>query len=88
MAVQVMQAIVREAGMREQTHLIQTGVRRLLEDVGRLRDRVGKRTGPEDTREPESGDLFCGLARSRTADGVVLHRRQGAAGDRHPPPFC
>jgi DNA recombination protein RmuC len=41
-AVQVMQALVREARMREQTHLIQTEVRRLPEDVERLSDRVGK----------------------------------------------
>ena len=42
MAIQVMQAIVRDSKMREQAHLIQIEVQRLLEDVGRLRDRVGK----------------------------------------------
>ncbi|MBV9705513.1 MAG: DNA recombination protein RmuC [Methylobacteriaceae bacterium] len=42
MAIQVMQAIVRDARMREQAHVIQIEVRKLLEDVGRLRDRVGK----------------------------------------------
>ena len=42
MAIQVMQAIVRDSKMREQAHQIQDEVRRLLEDVGRLRDRVGK----------------------------------------------
>lgn len=42
MAVQVMQAIVRDARVREQADKIQTEVRLLLGDVGRLHDRVGK----------------------------------------------
>lgn len=42
MAIQVMQAIVRDSKMREAAHLIQDEVRKLLEDVGRLRDRVVK----------------------------------------------
>jgi DNA recombination protein RmuC len=42
MAVQVMQAIVRDARVREQAHVIQVEVRRLVEDVARLRERAGK----------------------------------------------
>jgi DNA recombination protein RmuC len=42
MAVQVMQAIVRDARVREQAHLIQNEVRLLTADVQRLHDRVGK----------------------------------------------
>ena len=42
MAVQVMQAIVRDARVREQAHVIQTEVRMLIADVGRLHERVGK----------------------------------------------
>jgi DNA recombination protein RmuC len=42
MAVQVMQAIVRDARVREQAHEIQVEVRRLVEDVERLRERAGK----------------------------------------------
>lgn len=42
MAVQVMQALVRDARVREQAHVIQIEVRRLVEDVTRLRQRVGK----------------------------------------------
>jgi DNA recombination protein RmuC len=45
MAIQVMQAIVRDARMREQAHLIQAEVRNLVEDVGRLRERVAKLDG-------------------------------------------
>lgn len=39
--VQTLQAIFRDARMREQTGLIKVEVGRLLEDVGRLKDRVG-----------------------------------------------
>ena len=42
MAVQVMQAIVRDARVREQAHAIQNEVRLLITDVGRLHDRIGK----------------------------------------------
>jgi DNA recombination protein RmuC len=42
MAVQVMQALVRDARVREQAHVIQVEVRRLVEDVGRLRQRAAK----------------------------------------------
>ncbi len=42
MAMQVMQAIVRDARVREQAHEIQIEVRRLVDDVGRLRERVAK----------------------------------------------
>lgn len=42
MAIQVMQAIVRDARVREQAHIIQDEVRKLADDVRRLRDRVVK----------------------------------------------
>ncbi len=45
MAIQVMQAIVRDARVREQAHIIQDEVRKLADDVRRLRDRVGKLDG-------------------------------------------
>lgn len=45
LAIQVMQAIVRDARMREQAHAIQAEVRRLLEDVERLRERTGRLGG-------------------------------------------
>jgi DNA recombination protein RmuC len=40
LAVQTMQAILKDVKMREQAHLIQREVVHLMEDVGRLRDRV------------------------------------------------
>ncbi len=42
MAVQVTQALVRDAKMREQAHVIQKEVHVLMQDVGRLSDRVSK----------------------------------------------
>jgi DNA recombination protein RmuC len=40
LAIQVVQAILRDQRMREQAHVIQTEVARLLEDIDRLGDRV------------------------------------------------
>ena len=40
LAVQTMQAILKDVQMREQAHLIQREVTRLMEDMGRLRERV------------------------------------------------
>ena len=42
LAIQVLQAVVRDARMREQAHFIQVEVRHLLDDVSRLRERAGK----------------------------------------------
>ncbi len=40
LAIQVVQAIVKDARMREQAHLIQAEVRLLMDDLGRLRERA------------------------------------------------
>lgn len=42
LAIQVVQAIVRDARMREQAEVIQAEVGKLMDDVKRLRDRAGK----------------------------------------------
>lgn len=42
LSIQVVQAILKDARMREQAHLIQHEVIRLMDDVGRLDDRVRK----------------------------------------------
>jgi DNA recombination protein RmuC len=42
LSIQVIQAVLKDARMREQAHLIQGEVIRLMEDVGRLDDRVRK----------------------------------------------
>lgn len=45
LSIQVIQAVLKDARMREQAHLIQGEVIRLMEDVGRLDDRVRKLKG-------------------------------------------
>jgi DNA recombination protein RmuC len=42
LSIQVIQALLKDARMREQAHLIQGEVVRLMEDVSRLDDRVRK----------------------------------------------
>ncbi len=42
LAVQLAQAVVRDARMREEAHLIQAETRRLVDDVGKLRARAAK----------------------------------------------
>ena len=42
MAIQVMQTVVRDARMRDQAHVIQDEVAKLLDDVRRLAERTGK----------------------------------------------
>ena len=42
LSIQVIQAVLKDARMREQAHLIQGEVIRLMEDVSRLDDRVRK----------------------------------------------
>ena len=60
MAVQVMQAIVRDARVREQAHMIQTEVRHLVADVGRLHERVSKLH----THVRQAGDDIAGALTS------------------------
>ncbi|MCX8281807.1 DNA recombination protein RmuC [Phyllobacterium sp. 0TCS1.6C] len=45
LSIQVIQAVLKDVRMREQAHLIQKEVVRLMEDVGRLDDRVRKLQG-------------------------------------------
>jgi DNA recombination protein RmuC len=45
LSIQVIQAVLKDARMREQAHLIQGEVIRLMEDVGRLDERVRKLQG-------------------------------------------
>ncbi|MDJ0514665.1 MAG: DNA recombination protein RmuC [Methyloceanibacter sp.] len=42
LSIQVIQAVLKDARMREQAHVIQTEVAKLMEDMGRLDDRVRK----------------------------------------------
>ena len=42
LSIQIVQAVLRDARLREQAHLIQDEVARLMDDIGRLDDRVAK----------------------------------------------
>lgn len=69
LAVQVIQSVLRDARMREQAHVIQAEVGRLLLDVGRLTERVGKlqthfaQTNKDLDQIMISGDKISGRAR-------------------------
>ena len=69
MAIQVMQTIVRDVRVRDQAHLIQAEVRKLLDEVGRMRDRVAKL----ETHFRLAQDDVAGIA---TAAGKVVKRAE------------
>ena len=60
MAIQVMRSVMRDAAIREQTHLIQDEVGKLLDDVKRLAERAAKL----DTHFRQAQDDLAGLATS------------------------
>jgi DNA recombination protein RmuC len=60
MAIQVMRSVMRDAAIREQTHLIQDEVAKLLDDVKRL----GERAAKLDTHFRQAQDDLAGLATS------------------------
>ena len=60
LAVQTMQAILKDVKMREQAHLIQREVAKLMDDMGRLRERVldlQRHFGQANQRHREDPDL-------------------------------
>lgn len=84
MAVQVMQAIVRDARVREQAHLIQNEVRTLVADVARLHDRIGKlgthfrQAGDDVAAALTSADKI--LKRGERIDALDFSESEGSAG--------
>ncbi len=58
LSIQVIQAILRDARMREQAHLIQGEVVRLMEDLGRLDERVRKLHGHFLTTQKDVDDIL------------------------------
>ncbi len=72
MAIQVCQAIVRDANMRDQARLIQTEVAKLLEDVRRLQDRSLKlETHFRQAQDDLSGVTTSAEKVSRRGDRIV-----------------
>ncbi len=84
MAVQVMQAIVRDARVREQAHLIQDEVRTLVADVTRLHERIGKlgthfrQAGDDVAAALTSADKI--LKRGERIDALDFTEGEAAAG--------
>ncbi|HEX8663447.1 MAG TPA: DNA recombination protein RmuC [Beijerinckiaceae bacterium] len=69
LAIQVLQALVRDARIRDEARAIQTEVQKLLEDVSRLAERVGKL----DTHFRQAQD---DVAQIRTSSEKILKRGQ------------
>ena len=67
LAIQVMQSLVRDARMRDEARVIQSEVARLMEDVARLGDRVGKL----DLHLRQAGDDVAGI---RTSAEKIVKR--------------
>ena len=67
LAIQVMQSLVRDARMRDEARVIQSEVARLVEDVARLGDRVGKL----DLHLRQAGDDVAGI---RTSAEKIVKR--------------
>lgn len=67
LSIQVVQAILKDARMREQAHLIQAEVSRLMEDVRRLDDRVRKLQGHFGQASRDIDDIL-------TSSGKVTRR--------------
>ena len=65
MAIQMLQVIVKDSRMREQAHLVQQEVGRILDDVRRVNDRVGKL----DTHFRQAQEDVAGI--STSADKIV-----------------
>ncbi len=82
MAVQVMQAIVRDARVREQAHAIQNEVRHLVADVTRLHERVGKLgTHFRQVGEDVAGTMTSAekvLKRGERIDAMDFSEKEGA----------
>lgn len=84
MAAQLMMSLVRDARMREEAHLIQAELARLVEDVRRL----GERAGKLETHFRQAQEDVAGLATS--ADKIVRRGQRIAAldsGAAAPPPL-
>ena len=58
LSIQVIQAILRDARMREQAHLIQGEVIRLMEDLGRLDERIHKLHGHFTATQKDVDDIL------------------------------
>ncbi|CAN7562472.1 DNA recombination protein RmuC [Pararhizobium sp. LjRoot235] len=87
LSIQVIQAILRDARMREQAHLIQGEVIRLMEDLTRLDDRVRKLHGHFLTTQKDVDDILTSsekLKRRGTRIEALDLQAAGAPPDAKP----
>ncbi len=71
MAVQVLQAIVRDARVREEAHVIQAEARRLVDDVAKLRTRVAKLDAHFKNAQEDIGQILASAERiARTGERI------------------
>jgi len=83
LSIQVIQAILKDARMREQAHLIQGEVMRLMEDVSRLDERVRKLQGHfgQTARDIDDILISTGKITRRSAKIETLELGEEAAAD-------
>jgi DNA recombination protein RmuC len=87
LSIQVIQAILRDARMREQAHLIQGEVIRLMEDLTRLDDRVRKLHGHFLTTQKDVDDILTSsekLKRRGTRIEALDLETAGSSADAKP----
>ncbi|RCL00763.1 MAG: DNA recombination protein RmuC [Candidatus Tokpelaia sp. JSC189] len=63
LSIQVVQAILKNTRMREQAHLIQAEVRKLIEDIKRLDERVRKLQGHFQQTEKDVNDILVSTSK-------------------------
>jgi DNA recombination protein RmuC len=66
LSIQVIQSILKDARMREQAHLIQGEVIRLMEDLGRLDERVRKLQTHFGQASKDIDDILVSSSKSHT----------------------
>ncbi|WP_029076968.1 DNA recombination protein RmuC [Kaistia adipata] len=71
LSIQVIQSVLKDAGMREQAHLIQGEVMKLMEDVGRVDERVRKLKTHFDQASKDIDDILVST-RKLTARGAKI----------------
>ncbi|WEZ84738.1 DNA recombination protein RmuC [Rhizobium sp. 32-5/1] len=91
LSIQVIQAILRDARMREQAHLIQGEVVRLMEDLTRLDERVRKLHGHFLTTQKDVDDILVSSdklkRRGSRIEALDLATATAAEPSREPKPF-
>ncbi|MBA3447527.1 MAG: DNA recombination protein RmuC [Pseudaminobacter sp.] len=84
LSIQVIQAILKDASMREQAHLIQGEVIRLMEDVSRLDDRVRKLQTHFGQASKDIDDIMVSSSKVTKRGQKIEALEFGAAGPETP----